>query len=457
MPRRRFPVLAFLAMAMGLLVPAAASASKSQYMIFEAPREMAGDDAQRQETFDEIQALGVKNVRVLLYWNTVVKSRNYKKKPAALDERNPNSKGYDWSRYDLIVNEAARRNVNVMFTITGPVPRWATLKRQGHTFKPVPYRFARFVEAAGRRYRSQVNTWSIWNEPNHPQFLQPQFVKGKPYSPGLYRKLYLAGLDGLRKSGNGRDRILAGETAPRGTPNVVPPITFLRGFFNGKKMRVDGYAHHPYTTKAGPFYRPGNQNDVTIGVLSRLTSALDRYSRHRGLGLYLTEFGIQSVPDPYVGVSELKQAEYRSISERIAYENPRVRAFSQYLMRDDMPRPGSRFQRYSGFESGLRHSDGRKKHSFDGFRLPLVADRTGTRNVRLWGLVRPATGKTSVTVQYRNKNGKRWIKLRTLATNTGGYWQMSTPYRAGRTYRVRWKAPDGTTHSGPKTGVYRAP
>ena len=36
------------------------------------------------------------------------------------------------------------------------------------------------------------------------------------------------------------------------------------------------------------------------------------------MGLYLTEFGVQSEPDPYVGVSETQQAEYRSIAERIA-------------------------------------------------------------------------------------------------------------------------------------------
>ena len=30
--------------------------------------------------------------------------------------------------------------------------------------------------------------WSIWNEPNQPQFLMPQYRKGKPYSPTLYRK-----------------------------------------------------------------------------------------------------------------------------------------------------------------------------------------------------------------------------------------------------------------------------
>ena len=459
MPRRRTPLLALAATAVALGAAAPAHASPSQYTIFEAPTEMAGaDDALRQQTFDEIQSLGARHIRVLLYWNSVVRGANAKAKPASLVETDPNSAGYDFSRYDRVLAEAQARGLEVLVTITGPVPRWATGHKRGHTYKPSRTRFARFVEAVGKRYGAQIDGWSIWNEPNHPQFLTPQFVKGKAYSPKLYRALYQGALQGLAASGNGGDRVLAGETAPRGTPRVVPPVTFARTFFAGKRLKVSGYAHHPYTTKAGPFFVPPDRGDVTIGVLSRLTKTLDRYSHHRRLGLYLTEFGIQSKPDPYVGVSETQQAEYRSIAERIAYRNPRVRAFSQYLMRDDQPRKGSKAVRYSGFESGLRHSNGKEKLSYKGFRLPLVADRTSSRRVTLWGLVRPTTASTTVALQYRG-SGKdtKWRDLTTRSTNARGYFSLRTGYTAGRAYRVRWTAADGTTYSGPRTRAYRAP
>ena len=82
-----------------------------------------------------------------------------------------------------------------------------------------------------------------------------------------------------------------------------------------------------------------------------------------------------------------------------------MRAFSQYLMRDDLPRPGRPYLRYGGFESGLRHSGGERKLAYDGFRLAFVARRVGHRHVRtsLWGLVRPATGRTTVSIEYRNR------------------------------------------------------
>ena len=117
---------------------------------------------------------------------------------------------------------------------------------------------------------------------------------------------------------------------------------------------------------------------MTIGVLSRLTRALDRYSKHRKLGLYLTEFGIQSKPDPFVGVTQARQAEYRSIAERIAYRNPRVRAFSQYMLRDDMPRAGSRYAALLGLR--VRPADVGRRGEAGVRRLPSAARR---RQVRL--------------------------------------------------------------------------
>ena len=61
----------------------------------------------------------------------------------------------------------------------------------------------------------------------------------------------------------------------------------------------------------------------------------------------------------------------------MAYVNPRVAAFSQYLMSDDPPR--STGYRYGGFESGLRISDGKEKPAYNGFRLPLAVERYGSQ------------------------------------------------------------------------------
>jgi hypothetical protein len=443
-----------------LAVSDTASANRSQFTIFQASREVRSPDPfVRARALDEIRALGVHWLRLVLYWQDVAPDVDARAVPK-IDERDPDS--YRWGLYDRVLADARARDFRVLVTISGPGPRWATRSRKDRVTRPSPTRFGRFVTAVGRRYGHQVDYWSIWNEPNHPQFLAPQYSRGRPYSPRLYRQLYRQARAGLDRSGNARDRVLIGETAPRGNSNVVAPLAFLRGALcldsSYRKRRgcgsldIDGWAHHPYTTSAGPWFVSRRRDDVTIGSLSRLTRALDRARRahavRKRIDVYLTEFGVQSEPDPYAGVSETRQAEYRSIGERIAYRNPRVRAFSQYLMRDDLPRAGSAYRRYGGFESGLRHSGGAAKLAYDGFRLPLVAERG--RRTSLWGLVRPADGRTSVRIEYRNRGSSTWRTLKRDRTDSRGYWSTTTSYRPGRSYRVVWR-----DFAGPRTRAYR--
>ena len=450
-------LLTSVAMAAAFFAAASPSqAATNQSTLFEAPRELiSNDDALRQQTLDELQGLGVKWLRVVLQWRSVAPSARASSPPAGFNESG--QAGYNWNAYDQVINEARARGLKLLVTISGPAPKWATGNHRSYTYKPSATRFQRFVTAVGNRYRGQVAMWSVWNEPNHPAFLTPQFAGSKghryAYSPKLYRSLFSAADRGLRASGNGGVRLLMGETAPRGTGKVVAPLRFLRGVLAPRgRFPADGYAHHAYTTAAGPSYVPHNPDDVTIGVLSRLTRALDAEARaHRirsRLPIYLTEFGIQSEPDPYIGVSYQRQAEYRSISEWYAWRNPRVAAFSQYLMRDDNPRRGSIYVRYSGFESGLRGSNGRAKLAYAGFRLPLVADARGKR-VYFWGYVRPAAGLTRVLLQVRTRGSRTFRDLKHVTTNTSGYWRSVTSLRRGAQYRVVWGR-----YAGPATRAY---
>jgi hypothetical protein len=454
---RKLLVLFATAAAIFAAASSPAQAKTSQFTLFEAPRELLSpDDALRTQTLDEIQALGVNYLRVVILWRSVAPSSGSSTPPAGFDSAAQD--GYLWAPYDRAIGEATARGMKVLVTISGPIPKWASANHRSYTYKPSVTRFQKFVTAVGNRYRDQVSMWSIWNEPNHPGFLTPQYARTRSghryaYSPKLYRQLFLAGDRGLRASGNGRDRLLMGETEPRGTTKAVPPLQFLRGVLASRaKLPADGYAHHAYTTRSGPWFVPSNKDDVTIGVLSRLTRALDYYGRkgriRRSIPIYLTEFGIQSKPDPYIGVSYQQQAEYRSIAEWMAWRNPRVAAFSQYLMRDDDPRPGSAYARYSGFESGLRGSTGKAKLAYAGFRLPLVADARG-KDVYLWGLIRPKAARTRAVIQIRKRGSQRWVKLKTVGTDARGYWRSATALQRGAQYRVTWAG-----YTGPPTRAY---
>jgi hypothetical protein len=450
-----------LAVAALVLLPAPGHASPRQYTIFEAPTELL-DDGLRDQTLDEIKGFGVDHIRQLVYWTNYAPHANSKRKPKHFNAANPNAyPAGTWDRLDRLMASAAARNVQVQLTLTGPVPKWATSTKKDHLTRPSVKEFANFVTAVGRRYGAQVSMWSIWNEPNQPQFLMPQYRKGKPVSPGIYRALYVAATKALRKqAANKHDKILVGETSPRGNQHIVAPLTFLRGMLclNGSyhrthkcgKLDTQGYAHHAYTTRTGPRFVPP-ANDVTIGVLSRLNTALLKAGRAgvipKGLKIYLTEFGIQSTPDLISGVSFAKQALYRSIAEHIAYVNSRVAAFSQYLMRDDKPRKTG--YRYGGFESGLRRWNGQKKPSYESFRLPLAIEKTGGSDV-FWGFVRPLRARTSLIIQV-HATGKhaKWRTLRRVTTTPTGVYGFSARHHRNYTYRVRWTSPSGTTYTGP--------
>jgi hypothetical protein len=470
--RRLLPITLLLC----LLLAAPASASRTQALTFEAPRDLL-DPAFRPAALQEMDSLGVRALRVILTWSLVAPSPSSAQQPS-FDPTDPG--GYNWGEYDALMQAAKARNWPVLLTISGPVPTWATKSKLDNLTRPLPAAFEAFTTAVGRKYGNQVHTWAIWNEPNQPQFLLPQFGHGgKAISPGIYRELYKAGVRGLTKAGQGKDRILLGETSPRGTGRVVAPLRFLRGALclnNQYKRRkscgplpAGGYAHHAYTTRQGPFFKPANPDDVTIGVLGRLTNALDRARRAGALTsrlpIFLTEFGIQSTPDTQSGVSLAKQVEYRAIAERIAYDNRRVVAFSQYLLRDSDPTGP---KQYGGFESGLRFANGRPKPSLPAFRLPLAVQRKGAK-VSGWGLVRPASplafgplaptpvtppgaGPTTVTILYADRGSSRFRVLRTVKSDSTGYFRFSSKYRAGRRWNVRWQRFSGTP-----VGSYRRP
>ena len=456
--------IALLTFTLLIVLAAPAQASPRQVMTFEAPEELL-DSGRRDATLDEIRGFGVTQIRQLVYWQQFAPRPNRRRKPS-FRATDPNAYPA-FGLLDRLITAAQARGIKVILTPTGPVPRWATKTRKGHLTRPNARQFGQFVTALARRYGPYIATWSIWNEPNPPQFLMPQYRRKRPVSPAIYRGLYRAAYRAIRSvRTNRRDKVLIGETSPRGNENVVHPLAFLRGLtcLNSKykktrkcgRLPADGYAHHAYTTRIGPRFVPSDKDDVTIGVLGRLTKALDRVARARGLPrglkLYLTEFGIQSEPDRISGVSYERQPAYYAIAEHMAYVNPRVALFSQYLMRDDAPRDEG--YRFRGFESGLRRHNGLRKPAYRAFPNPLAVERYGPSDV-LWGLIRPQPGVTTVTIQVRRPGKRNWRVLRRLNSTSRGVWGMSARHRKGQEYRVRWTSKAGRGYTGPATSAYK--
>ncbi len=488
MPRfhKLFLTIAACGLAAGSLAAAPALASHSQPDYFEGSTLLLSTKT-RPKAIAQMQRLGVKALRVELAWSDIAPSPTSATKPA-FEATNPGA--YPWGEYDALIGEAHRLGWKVLLTVTSPVPRWATSnKKAPYVTKPDPKDFEEFMTAVGRHYGpsgpfgSTVSLFSIWNEPNHPAFLQPQWnTNGTPASPRIYRALYQAGYAGLKAAGFATPPVLLGETAPTGYDKVnyrrekgaallhdVAPLLFLRETLclNARyrksgsctPLAAAGYAHHAYSTAAGPLYKPKEADDVTIGVLSRLSSALSKaFAAHAtttNLPIYLTEFGVQSKPNKYLGVSVAQQAEYDAIAEKIAWSNPRVLAFSQYLLKDDPlgGKPGASVHGGTiGFQTGLEYISGAPKPLYSAWPIPLVVSKSG-RGYSLWGLVRPTAGATKLTVLVRPKGSKKYRTLKTVTTNSLGYWTLSSSVK-GAFWRVRWVSPTGVKYEGPPIAAH---
>jgi hypothetical protein len=453
------------------LVPAPALASHSQITFFEAPSELL-NPATRPKALIQMQQLGVKALRVELYWHSVAPAANSSHRPN-FEATNPSS--YNWGQYAVLLAEAQRLGWPVLLTVTSPVPKWATAAHKDLITRPKAQDFREFMTAVGSEFGSEVRYFAIWNEPNQLGWLMPQWnSNGSPASPRIYRGLYQAGYAGLQAAGISKPRVFLGETAPFGNSSVnahregvhhnVAPLEFLREMLclNRSYHKSPGcsllpafaYSHHPYPNAAGPFYRSPNHDDVTIGVLSRLSSALDRAASAHAISahlpIYLTEFGINTKPN-ILGVSLAKQAEYDAISEKIAWENPRVGSFAQYELRDDRVPKSFAHGGFIGFQTGLETWAGVHKPIYSGFPIPLVVSRAG-HGYSLWGFVRPASGSTKVTVLVEPAHSRHFRTLKVLSTGSTGYWSLHSS-TAGSHWKVMWRSPSGTTYTGPSIGV----
>ena len=343
MKRRRLTGLAALFAAAAVLAPGApAGASATQETILQDdPQLLGASRAVLDRRLAYLKLIGVDRVRISVFWANVAPGRLSQRAPRFPRPGAANPGAYppgSWDPYDRIAEMAKRNHLDLLFTLTGPAPAWATPGRQRREglFRPSPAAFRDFVTAAGRRYSGsysaggrrlpRVDGWSIWNEPNFPSWLLPIWLPNHPKrardmvaaAPHHYRKLVDAGWAGLRRTGHARDVVLVGETAPRGGKkptdlgNSMPPAEFvrelycLRGDFTpyrgddarvrgcpadaagraafGRRhpglFRAKGYAHHAYSldrrTWRDPTWRHRIADNVPIGNLGRLVRTLDR-------------------------------------------------------------------------------------------------------------------------------------------------------------------------------------
>jgi Cellulase (glycosyl hydrolase family 5) len=449
------------------LIAGPAQASKAEWSLFEDHTALVKSGVKKRiSALNEIKSLGVDTLRIEFKWNEIAPKASDKTKPN-FDAANPAAYFGDldaypgFGQYDDLVRRADEMGFRILITITGDAPRWATAGGKSSSFATANWgvsagEYGKFAAAVAKRYSGKfgglpaVYYYSIWNEPNHKQFIKPQ-----AQAPAIYRGLVDAGVPAIRANGPKAAKVFVGETAPVGRPGkVIGPKAFFQkwlclnkrfkritsgGCGKFKKVDADGYAHHPY----GPVdLVPKKQDIINLLAIRSLGKYLDiaaRAGRLPGhLPIYNTEFGLQSnPPDPSVSTTPSRQAQLINEKEEYNYKYSRLKSYSQYLLYDDPARSGPRSQRYAGFQTGLRFSNGKAKPALAAYRLPIVVHKRG-RGVLVWGRVRPGTGSRYVQLQRNGKRDGNQIK-----TNSRGYFSVKRP-KSGN-YRFRAYEGPGST------------
>jgi hypothetical protein len=465
-------------------------------------------------TLDELRGLGVDRLRLTVLWSSIAPDPLGAHPPAGFDPAQPGAyPAAAWAPYDRVLALARARGIGVDFDLTAPGPRWAMapgapVAAQANHYAPSAPAFGAFVRAVGRRYSGsyrpagaaeplpRVGFWSIWNEPNQPGWLAPQW-QTRGASPAiaaarLYRGYVDAATAALASTGHRRDTVLIGELAPEGDErpgesSPVPPLPFLRALYcvgstyaplhgdaaaalgcptdgapasfaaaHPGLFEATGFAHHPYSFFLAPARSMSDPNFVPLADLGRLERGLDAifaaYAVPRRLPIYLTEYGYETnPPNPFRGVAPATQAADLDEAEYLAWLDPRVRALSQFELRDSAPnrafRPGT-VRYWSTFQTGLEYLDGRAKPSLAAYPLPIfipVPRFIPGGTVRLWAMLRAAANGAAqrAQIQWRAPEGA-WRTLAVARTRDAGGVLLSTVSPPGSgLIRVAWAPPSG--------------
>jgi hypothetical protein len=288
----------------------------------------------------------------------------------------------------------------------------------------------------------RVDVVSLWNEPNHQAFLAPLWDKrpgrrARPVAPTVYRAMVHAAYPAI-KAVRPDLKVLVGATSSVGDhtgrgKSGIPLLLFIRDLACvSRRLRPlrrgscrsfapipgDGWTHHPYSLDSPPD-RPSPRwarDNAKMGDLRKLTRLLDRLVRRGRLapalrGVWLTEYGYESRTYPGRPVFGLdEQAVFLTWAEYLAWRNPRVKTYAQFLLRDlPYAGPANPVRRPQGhWESGLLFADGRPKPMATSFRVGLHAERLRRRRTELWGRVRGIAPGAVATVQRRVGRRGRW-------------------------------------------------
>jgi hypothetical protein len=247
---------------------------------------------------------------------------------------------------------------------------------------------------------------------------------------------------------------------------------------NPALFQASGFSDHPYADGLPPNRElMPSPNGTGFTELGQLTRALDRlvgiYGSHKHFPIWITEYGYITSPpklphhtpkDHNTYPSLANAAYYDNWSEYLAWKNPRVMSFDQYLLRDPLRPLAS--NDYGGFASGLLNYQGHEKPGYSAWRMPLflpVTRAVSGQPLEVWGAVKPIhfalldlpAQPESVNIMFEPEGATSYELLNTVKiTSPQGYFDTRMKFPSSGTVRLSWTYPAGTFFATPGTTIF---
>jgi hypothetical protein len=267
--------------------------------------------------------------------------------------------------------------------------------------------YCKFVESLLLRY-SRIRDVVIWNEPNKSYFWQPQFAsRRESVAPQAYAMLLAECYPLLHRARPNVNVIAAlgargsGDRLARG--GGPSPVSFISGMgrayrelhMHGRLFDTFGQNVYGSSSQEPPTARHPSSGDIGEGDYDKLMSSLERaFARTEqplpgrdGVTIWYMEDGFQSsiapeksnlytsrenvpvVPFQTSSSNRRSHGEQLSAAIRLAYCQPAVGAFFNFLLEDEPD--------LARWQSGLLWTDGTQKPAYQAVKSVIAAVRNG--------------------------------------------------------------------------------
>lgn len=227
------------------------------------------------QQLEMMQALGVQNVRISIAWASVEAQQGQ----------------YNWTATDYVINAAHERGMGIL-GVLNETPAWAgTPVLAG---MPDPQVFGQFAQLVAQRYTDEIFAYSIWNEPNAVNSLDP-------VDPAAYTTLLQAAYPLIKQVGvdNGTEITVIGGVVGAGLTegNVsMNPVDFIQGMYDADAQGFfDALAFHPYDYTLD-FSSGANQAGSPLKQLEQILAIMAE-NGDQDLKVWATEYGEPTTPE----------------------------------------------------------------------------------------------------------------------------------------------------------------